>query len=520
MSDDGWGDLLAMAAGAPSSSSVGVDEKREGYSRLDSAKTKTTKRRKRNDDAFRDMLDSRMNLSQRTTCSNGRNEWQIEAYKPLRSIRLGATALATDTESKELLKRESIANLARVCFPSCLGSGELSILEEKKNRLLDIVSEKRMSFENSVRLVMACDDLYLRLYYLQVSGALPDITNYLPHPTRHFGSLGDHAVIKNTLRTLCKKYPHVSDRYGLGEVDYHPLSAIHQQRLLESHCVFSGSCNAHETLRELNKVRGYLPTQLEYHNTPAPLLLQEWRDSCRDVLCHLFCYATLASSTLLSLIEKLRELKVKSVMELGAGTGYLAKLLHPMQVHAFDVDPPSHSFNDYHGRTRPFVEVRKGTHETVLDNIHAAALLLCYPPPQSKMANDALQAFMRKGGKTFVHIGEWKGLTGSAEFEALLQQDWTCIYRMPCLTWGTDAADVTIWTRCTSTKPSILLPCIKCGEFEAMRRCRLIRHAVYCNRNCFELDRDDAFRVMCLLSLVPPDLSLDFHDDLHFQQLP
>jgi hypothetical protein len=520
MSDDGWGDLLAMAAGAPSSA-VSIDGKKEGYSRLGASKTKTTKRRKRNADAFTEMLDSRMKVSGEPTNSNGSCEWQFELYDSLRSLRLEAIALASEKESNKFGKRH-ITAIARVCFPSCLGTGELAILTEKRNRLLDGVSEKTMSFKKSVRLVMASDDLYLRLYYLQVSGALPNIgATYLPHPTTHFGALGNHEGIRNTLLSLCVKHPRVSQLYGIEEVDYHPLSSIHQQRLLESHQVFSGWSSAKETVHELNKLRGCLPTQLEYHDTPAPPLLQEWRDSCRDVLCHLFCYATVATTTIQALVAKLRELEVKSVIELGAGTGYLAKLLQPMSVYAFDVDPPSRSFNAYHGRTRPFVDVRKGTHATVFDNdAHSVALLLCYPPPQSKMACNSLQAFMNKGGRVFIHVGEWKGLTGSAEFEVLLQQYWSCIYRAPCLTWGTDAADVTIWTRGTCSKPSILLPCIKCGKFEAVRRCRLLRHAVYCSPDCFESDRCDAFRVSCLLSLVPPDLSLNFANDLHFQPLP
>ncbi|KAI2510938.1 hypothetical protein MHU86_3410 [Fragilaria crotonensis] len=340
-------------------------------------------------------------------------------------------------------------------------------------------------------------------------------------PTNCDGSSEWQVAMYKCLRSLRLEAIALASDAERNKLAKRDVTANLAKRLLESHEVFSGWSRSKETVHELNKVRGYLPTQLEYHDTPAPPLLQEWRDSCRDVLCHLFCYATLASSTIRSLVAKLRELEVQSVIELGAGTGYMAKLLQPMVVHAFDVDPPSRSFNAYHGRTRPFVDVRKGTHATVFDNdAHAVALLLCYPPPQSKMACNALQAFMSKGGRIFIHVGEWKGLTGSAEFEELLQQNWSRIYRAPCLTWGTDAADVTIWTRRTCAKPSILLPCVKCGAFEAVRRCRLLRHAVYCSADCFESDRCDAFRVSCLLSLVPPDLSLSFSNDLHFQQLP
>jgi hypothetical protein len=107
----------------------------------------------------------------------------------------------------------------------------------------------------------------------------------------------------------------------------------------------------------------------------------------------------------------------------------MAKLLQRITVQAYDVDPTSNSFNEYHGRTHPFVDVRRGHISTVFNgDIQSTALLLCYPPPQMKMAYNALKTFMDKGGSTFIHVGEWKGLTGSAEFEELLQRNWRCVY--------------------------------------------------------------------------------------------
>ena len=44
-----------------------------------------------------------------------------------------------------------------------------------------------------------------------------------------------------------------------------------------------------------------------------------------------------------------------------------------------------------------------------------------------------------------IHIGEFKGLTGSSPFEHYLLRYFYCTDRWPCLTWGTDAAEVTVW---------------------------------------------------------------------------
>ena len=522
MSDDGWGDLFAMAAGETPSGKSLVDEQVEKKSQ--SGIKKKNKKRKRNDAAFEEMLDSRLSLAQEGPINfKESNEWHIVIYRAVCNLRADALSFATGGAKRQFNKGDNLGTLSRIIFPPSLELGELSILSEKKNRLFDYASQKRATFATAVRIIISCDDLYLRLYYLQVSGALPlGGTSYLPHPVTHFDSLGKNLAdsTSSDLSRLCDKFPHLAAYYGLDEIDHNPLSKIYQQRFIESHRLFKASLNPEETLEALNKQNAHPPTSLEYHATPAAHLLQEWRDSCRDVLCHLYCYATMSSSCTSALIDALQKMKVSRIIELGAGTGYMAKLLQCITVQAYDVDPTSSSFNEYHGRTHPFVDVRNGTHLTVFnDEMQSTALLLCYPPPQMRMAYNALKTFMDKGGSSFIHVGEWKGLTGSAEFEHLLQSNWCCVYRKPCLTWGTDAADVTVWIRGRGKEATILLPCMNCGKREATRRCRLLRHAAYCNRDCFESQQNQVFRAMCVLSLVPPTLPLDYDNDLHFQPL-
>jgi hypothetical protein len=79
MSDDGWGDLFAMAAGeTPSGKSL--DEQLEKQSQ--SEMRKKNKKRKRNDTAFREMLAARLSLAQQDPLEGKEsNEWHIVMYR-------------------------------------------------------------------------------------------------------------------------------------------------------------------------------------------------------------------------------------------------------------------------------------------------------------------------------------------------------------------------------------------------------------------------------------------------------
>lgn len=523
--DGGWGDMFALAAGGASSSHNPTDpvSKEEAPKKKKRKEKKRKRKRETKDAEFLEMIEKRMSPSVATavvsTGGSDTSEWHMHAYRTLQSLRSSAFLEALGRVDAEMDHRGNVRNVAKISFPSSLDQGEVVILQTKKQHLLDCSAFKR-SFESSVRVVMACDDFYLRIYYLQVSGALS--SPYLPHPVSYFGDAasGKAAETLQKLKQLCKKHAAVSLYYGLDVEDstHHVLSKIHQQRLVESHLLF----DAHDvdgtvTLRELNRTVSLDRFSLEYHETPASPLLAEWRDSCRDVLCNLYCYATLSPTTIRNLTKALHG--VKSITELGAGTGYLAKVLQTglLDVHPYDIDPPSANvLNDYHGRTRPFVEVKKGTSSTVL---RASALLLCYPPPQVPMAHAAIQECT--SGDYVIHVGEWKGLTGCAQFEQELMQQFHCIFREPCLTWGTDCSEVTVWKRDGDTpSQQSLIPCLQCQTKEATRRCRLLRQAVYCSQECFQQHRQ-TFKVMCRLSLVPVAMVdlVEFSNEKHFRSL-
>ena len=88
------------------------------------------------------------------------------------------------------------------------------------------------------------------------------------------------------------------------------------------------------------------------------------------------------------------------LLEVGAGTGFWASLLRKRgcEVEAVDVAPPGDKHNEYHGRLPPFTAVRRSSaaHATYP---HAATLFLCYPPPHSTCALQALDLFKGGGGE-------------------------------------------------------------------------------------------------------------------------
>jgi hypothetical protein len=244
----------------------------------------------------------------------------------------------------------------------------------------------------------------------------------------------------------------------------------------------------------------------EKHSTPAPKVLQDWRDCCRDLLCNLYAYATLSNASYREVVSSLKRLHVSNILEMGAGTGYVALQFKMMgiDVSAFDLAPTGSpqsvgccsEVNEYHGSSPPYYHVQQSNSDRIvslLGNTREAektALLLCYPPPLSSMAEDTLKSFVESGGKVVVHIGEFKGLTGSKTFERMISKQFRIDYRWHCLHWGTDAADITVWKRLTSgERPdtcTFLLPCSCCGKKESRKRFRLYRPLVYCSDDCYK----------------------------------
>ncbi|CAJ1954462.1 unnamed protein product [Cylindrotheca closterium] len=429
------------------------------------------------------------------------------------------------------------------------------------HRVVDIsvAAELPWSWEPCIRIIMACDALYYRLYYQQLAGMILDSKHggadeawYIPHPQFYFGLEGltkqskDYSRRAKGTRDKSKSVQLLHNAQELKDsspelqtlVDHlmvgqqtksqdpanHVLEAIHRYRFKETMSLFQDRswASAGRTLSQWKKSLSLPVYPDSKHETPAPQLLMEWRDSCRDFLCHLYAYATVSSKAIRQLFHLLAQLQKeesmdlsRGIVEIGAGTGYLAEILRTqgIAVEAWDIQPTGISttsgsrsgMNEYHGHVPSFCDVRKGSTFPSTSHASKSALLLCYPPPESPMAFNTLSAYRKAGGKCLIHIGEFKGLTGDSKFEGAVRKgDMHCVARYPCLGWGTDAAYVTVWIIKGSkpkmlTSASVLLPCsnLNCTK-ESKHRFRPLRQAVYCNQNCY--DQHIPVR-KCLLSL-------------------
>ena len=286
------------------------------------------------------------------------------------------------------------SEVARMDFTAILDHGEADILMEKfrktkraANALHERVhhlskiskkSKKRFKsgdlFDRIVRLIICCDAAYFRLYYLQNSGNL-QIENeeiFVPHPPTYFGSknLAWDALDYTTdlLKTIRQNHNNTRDdrwddlikELGIapstGGLD--PLSFMQRNRLSESILLFRNTSWTEskevksqfiESVNQKSKEQDSESLFYETHETPAPAILQEWRDSCRDFLCNLYAYATLSPDMVDEIKTTLQDkhFVCKSIVEIGAGTGYVANLLGKagLSVKAFDVAPSLHISN-------------------------------------------------------------------------------------------------------------------------------------------------------------------------------
>lgn len=73
-----------------------------------------------------------------------------------------------------------------------------------------------------------------------------------------------------------------------------------------------------------------------------------------------------------------------------------------------------------------------------------STLFICYAPPDSSMAEEALEAYE---GNCVAVVGEWDGDTGTAVFARSLLTHWDLQEAIPLPNWSDTAHDLTIWRR-------------------------------------------------------------------------
>jgi hypothetical protein len=141
------------------------------------------------------------------------------------------------------------------------------------------------------------------------------------------------------------------------------------------------------------------------------------------------------------------------VVEVGAGTGYWARLLHDrgVLVTAYDRHPPPSQENQWFARRRPWFPVHRGD-ETAVTEHPERTLLIVWPTRDQCWAADAVELFHHVGGQCLVCVGEGPGgRAGDDRFHALLGTLGLCV---ACAYGVADAACVCgvprLWRRITS----------------------------------------------------------------------
>jgi hypothetical protein len=227
-----------------------------------------------------------------------------------------------------------------------------------------------------VQCIMKCDDVYYRLYYndhiaSRRDGVVPDDRSWttstaqqqqqrnaliirIPHPITYFSewipfdALGKNLDGEHTLQP-----------------DENPLYRLYLYRTMETESIFCTHPRIHlsntairctppiiassihsttttttTTTHQQRTTKSHPSQQHQHHHHPPivvdtssfPLLLSlltEWNHSCRDFLCHLYCYATISNTVLEQVVTTLHDdYQCAQLVEIGAGTGYLAHWLH------------------------------------------------------------------------------------------------------------------------------------------------------------------------------------------------
>ena len=411
--------------------------------------------------------------------------------------------------------------------------------------------------EQRIAVIVAADALYYRLYYNQVTGTAGKIEascSLVPNLCVHFVTPNLARDVDDGEESWSSFVSDINDKVkdkcspcamteivrfddASPSIISNPLFELYKARMKETVQLFytSGWFKQGSVQKQhIEAIRAYRSSkqQQEEHETPAAKTLVMWRDSCRDFPCNIYAYASITSPMLTKMKDVLVSNGIEGLIEVGAGTGYIAHLIKQagLSIEALDIAPTSNNvdlFNDYHGKSPSFTLVKKGGPSNLVDIVHAKkkALLLCYPPPGSSMARDCLRNFVKSGGEYIVHIGEYSGLTGCTRFEALLSTNFRCELRMPCPSWGTDAAFLAIFRKNDGKRKeehAVLLPCSNCSVRSAEKRCVLVRSLVYCGKNCFSehsRPRREIFRERMIFFDDEHSKCLDFEDGMCYRAI-
>lgn len=161
---------------------------------------------------------------------------------------------------------------------------------------------------------------------------------------------------------------------------------------------------------------------LEAHRQAGPIAR---RHPVRQRLVRRYAYGIPNDAAL----EAIAAASPAGVVELGAGTGYWARLLHErcVDVVAYDRWPPGSGANEFVDDDVEWFPVREGDDGAVAGHAERT-LLLVWPTWNETWPADAVAAFHAAGGTTLVFVGEGPGgLTGDGVLHAQLAAGSGCV---------------------------------------------------------------------------------------------
>lgn len=128
--------------------------------------------------------------------------------------------------------------------------------------------------------------------------------------------------------------------------------------------------------------------------------------AARDALLRRFGFAIPTEAALGSI----KAASPGGVVELGAGTGYWARLLHQRgaDVVAYDLFPPPAFDNRWFSGVTPWYPVARGE-EAVVEQHAERTLLLIWPTRNEEWAVRAAATYHEAGGRRLVYVGEGPG---------------------------------------------------------------------------------------------------------------
>lgn len=140
-------------------------------------------------------------------------------------------------------------------------------------------------------------------------------------------------------------------------------------------------------------------------------------------------------------VERIAQLSPNGVVEIGAGTGAWARVLHEVgvDVEAFDLHPPPSGENHWFAGSDPWFPVQLADHH-VVERFATRTLLIAWPTRTEIWAAEMLEIYHRAGGRCVAYLGEEPGgRTGDEVFQARLGHVSRCsqcsygIVTVPCI---------------------------------------------------------------------------------------